>query len=127
MATVAGKIGKVQLGAVTVAEIDDWTYNPSADVLETTAFGATSKTRVAGLMDNSGSFKGRLDTTDTNGQIALRTALLAGTVVALNLFTDATHAYRGNAILKGAPAKSGVATLVEVQYDFMGTGDWTWS
>jgi hypothetical protein len=127
MATVAGKIGKVQLAGATVAEIDDWTFNPSADVLETTAFGATSKTRVAGLMDNSGSFKGRLDTTDTNGQVALRTALLAGAPIALALFTDATHAYRGSAILKGAPAKSAVATLVDVQYDFMGTGDWTWS
>lgn len=127
MAALVGKVCKVQVGANTVAELDEWTYNPTADLLEKTAFLATSKTHLAGLMDGSGSFKGRLDMTDTLGQVALRNAMLAGTQVTLNLFTDATHAYRGPALIKTTPMKSNVATLVDVQYDFQADGDWTWS
>ncbi len=124
---LVGKVCKVQVGANTIAELDEWTYNPTADVIEKTPFLANSKTHMVGLMDGSGSFKGRLDMTDTLGQVAVRNAMLAGTVVVLNLFTDPTHAFRGNAFLKATPMKAGVATLVEAQYDFQADGDWAWS
>lgn len=124
---VVGKICKVQLGANTIAELDEWDYNPTADVIEKTPFLATSKTHAVGLMDGSGSVKGRLDMTDTNGQVALRNAMLAGTQVTLNLFTDATHAFRGPFLLKGSPMKATVAGLVEAQYDIQQDGDVTWS
>lgn len=126
-AALVGKICKVQVGANTIAELDEWIYNPTADVIEKTPFLATSKSHLVGLMDGSGSFKGRLDMTDTLGQVAIRNAMLAGTQVTLNLFTDATHAFRGPALLKGSPMKAGVGTLVEAQYDFQGDGDWAWS
>src|SRR5712692_5272109 len=97
---LVGKVCKVQVGANTVAELDEWSYNPTADVIEKTPFLATSKTHLVGLMDGSGSFKGRLDMTDTNGQVALRNAMLAGTQVTLNLFTGATHKFSGPAFIK---------------------------
>lgn len=124
---LVGKICKVQVGTNTIAELDEWTYNPTADVIEKTPFLANSKTHMVGLMDGSGSFKGRLDMTDTLGQVALRNAMLAGTIMVLNLFTDSTHAFRGNAFVKATPMKAGVATLVEAQYDFQADGDWAWS
>ena len=126
-AALVGKICKVQVGANTVAELDEWAYNPTADLIEKTPFLATSKTHLVGLMDGSGSFKGRLDMTDTNGQVALRNAMLAGTQVTLSLFTDATHKFSGPAFIKATPLKANVATLVDVQYDFQADGDWTWS
>jgi hypothetical protein len=126
MATTAGKIGKVQLGAVTIAEIDDWTYNPTADLIETTPFLATSKSRTVGLMDGSGTFKGRHDMTDAS-QLALRNAMLAGTQVTLSLFVNAVNKYSGPALIKTTPMKSAVAGVVEIQFDFQANGDWTFA
>lgn len=128
MATaVAGKICKVQIGAVTIAEMGEWSYNPTADLIEKTPFLANSKTHGVGLMDGSGSFAGRLDMTDTLGQVALRNAMLAGTQVTPKLFTDATHFFSGPALIKGMPMKANVAGLVEGQFDFQGDGDWTYT
>src|SRR6266705_532367 len=100
MAALAGKAGKVVVAAATVAEIDEWNYTPTTDLIDKTPFLATSKTHIAGLNDGTGSFKGRHDMTDTNGQVALRNAQLAGTQVTLKLYVDATHFYTIPALLK---------------------------
>lgn len=127
MAALAGKGGKVVVAAATVAEIDSWEYNPTIDLIEKTAFLANSKTHIAGLNDGSGMFKGRHDMTDTNGQLVLRNAQLAGTLVVLKLYVDATHFYSGNAFLKSHPIKAGVSTAVEIQFDFQADGDWAYT
>ena len=129
MAALAGKGGKVVVAAATVAEIEEWTYSPQVELYEKTAFLATSKTRLAGVNDGSGSFKGRHDQSDTNGQVVLHNAMLAGTVVALKLYTDTigAHFYSGNAFIKGKPMKASVLGLVEVQFDFQADGDWTYT
>lgn len=124
---VAGKLCKVVIAAATVAEMDGWDYNPTADMIEKTPFLATSKSHIVGLMDGSGSFKGRLDMTDTNGQVALRNAMLAGTQVTLKLYTTATNFFTVPALIKGSPMKSDTHGAVEVQYDFQGDGDATYT
>ena len=123
MAALAGKYGKVVVAAATVAEIDEWTLTPSTDIFEKTPFGATSKTHVAGLNDSTGSFKGRHDMTDTNGQVVLHNAMLAGTQVTLKLYVDGTHFYTVPALIKAKPMKAAVSGLVEAQFDFQGDGD----
>jgi hypothetical protein len=127
MAAVSGKIGKVIVAAATVAEIDSWDYNPTADLWEKTKYLDTSKSHGVGLMDGSGSFKGRHDMTDTNGQLALRNAMLAGTQVTLKLYVDATHFYTVPALIKGTPIKSSVQGPVEVGFDFQADGDATYA
>jgi len=97
------------------------------DLVEKTPFLATSKSHIAGLNDGTGSFKGRHDMTDTNGQVALRNAQLAGTQVTLLLYVDGTHKYTVPALIKAHPIKAGVAGAVEIQFDFQGDGDATYS
>jgi hypothetical protein len=123
MATIAGKGASVKIGANTVAELDTWEYNPTIDLIEKTPFLANSKTHQAGLADGSGSLKGRHDQTDTNGQVALRTAMLAGTQVTMLLYVDGTHKYTVPTLIKSMPVKVGVAGLVEQQIDFQQDGD----
>lgn len=127
MTALAGKAGKVVVGAATVAEIDSWEYTPTMDLIDKTPFLATSKSHIAGLNDGSGSFKGRHDMTDTNGQLALRNAQLAGTQVTLKLYVDATHFYTVPAMLKQHPIKADVASTVDIQFDFQQDGDATYT
>lgn len=124
---LAGKGGSVKIGANTVAEIEEWDYNPTADLIEKTPFLATSKSHIVGLMDGSGSFKGRHDQTDTNGQVAIRNAMLAGTQLTLLLYVDGTHKYTVPALIKGMPTKAMTTGAVEVQVDFQQDGDATYA
>src|ERR1700682_957059 len=123
----AGKLGKVQIGVNTVAEIDGWDYAPSADLIEKTKFGDTSHSHVVGLMDGSGSFKGRHDMTDANGQVALRNAMIAGTQVSLKLYVNAVNFYTVPALIKSAAIKSSAPGLVEIQYNFARDADDTYT
>lgn len=127
MAALAGKYGKVVVGAATVAEMDSWEFTPTTDLMPKTKFLDTAKSNIAGLNDGSGNFKGRHDMTDTNGQVALRNAQLAGTQVTLKLYVNGTNYYSGPALLKAHPVKAGVSTPVEIQFDFQADGDWTYT
>lgn len=124
---LAGKNGSVKIGANTVAELDEWTYTPATDLINKEAFLSTSKSHIAGLNDGTGSFKGRHDMTDTNGQLALRNAQLAGTQVTLLLYVDATHKYTVPALIKAHPIKAAVNGAVEIQFDFQADGDVTYA
>jgi hypothetical protein len=127
VAALAGKAASVKIGANTVAELDNWDYAPTADMIEKTPFLATSKSHLVGLMDGSGSLKGRHDQTDTNGQVALRTAMLAGTQVTILLYVNAANKYTIPALIKGMPVKVTVSGAVEQQIDFQQDGDATFA
>lgn len=127
MTALAGKSGSVKIGANTVAEIDEWDYTPSADILEKTPFLATSKSHLVGLLDGTASIKGRHDQTDTNGQVALRTAYLNGTQVTLLLYVSATHFYTVPVLIKDMQIKTSVKGLVEVTINCQRDGDDTYT
>jgi len=123
----AGKLCKVVVGATTVAEMGEWDYAPTMDLFDKTPFLATSKSHVVGLADGTGSFKGRLDLTDTLGQVALRNAMLAGTQVTLKLYVNAVNFITVPALIKGTPMKASVLGAVEATYDFQKDGDETFT
>lgn len=127
MATFAGKGGAVKIGANTVAEIDTWDLSINADLNETTKFGDAAKGFLPGVYEWNGTFKGRLDTTDTNGQAAIQTAILAGTSVALKLFVDTTKNYNGTAFLKTMSPKASVAGTADADFSFQGSGALTFT
>ena len=127
MTALAGKAGSVKIGANTVAEIEEWDYAPTADVLEKTPFLATSKSHLVGLLDGTGSLKGRHDQTDTNGQVALRTAYLNGTQTTLLLYVNSTNKYTVPALIKDMQVKANVKGLVEITFNFQQDGDVTFA
>jgi hypothetical protein len=127
MAVLKGVSGKVNIGANTVGEITDWSLDgPAYQMIEWVAFGASGKSRSPSFYDWSGSFSGKFDKGDTNGHVALRTAALAGTVVALRLYVDGTNYWSGNAYITPAYSANSEG-LVEVSYSFAGDGALAWN
>ncbi len=76
MAVKIGKLAKVTLGTVTIAELGQYTLSGNAvDSIETTAFGDEAKDFFPGMIDpGTISFSGNYDPSDATGQIALETA-----------------------------------------------------
>lgn len=121
MAVMAGNAAALKIGANVIGEMDQWSLDVQTGLEETQAFGDTWKERTATIREWSGSGSGRLDTADTNGHVALKTAFLAGTTVALRFNVDGTNYYGGNAFVQASfsAPENGVIT---VSYTFTGTG-----
>src|SRR5438552_4624947 len=119
MATFAGKGGSVKIGANTVAEIDEWTLTTNADLNEISKFGDAAKSFTPGLYEWNGHFKGRLDMTDTNGQLAIFNQLIAGTILtALHLGVAGTTNFNGNAWTKTAAFTEAITENALADYTF---------
>ncbi len=127
MAVNIGYLGKVMVGTATVAEIDQWSLDVDAKLLETTKFGDTWEGKIPGVKSWSGKASGRWDMSDTTGQKALQDALLGGTTVSLKLYTNATNSYSGTALVKAISTKAAVGGLIEVDFSFEGTGALTYA
>ena len=81
MAIHKGSEGTVKVGSNAIANIRSYSIEESADTLEQTIMGATSRAYVASLSTFSGSVDVYWDETDTSGQGAL-------TIGAEGSFTD---------------------------------------
>lgn len=111
------------VGAAQVAEVKNWSVEPGADMLDTTTQGSDWKTFIAGLKEWSGSIEGNWTVnTDTNGQKALQDAYLNGTSVSLKLYVNATNYYSGTAFIKNLSVEDSVEDLVNVSFEFQGSG-----
>lgn len=121
MAVLSGNAGSIRIAANTIAEMDAWTLDASTGLEETQAFGDVWKERTATIRDWSGTGAGRFDNTDTNGHVALNTAVLAGTTVAVRFYINSTNYYSGNAFVQAA-LNASENGLVTVSYTFTGNG-----
>jgi predicted secreted protein len=126
---IAGKGGKVKIGAVTVAEVTNWSIDIEADMLETTNFDTSGwKTYIAGLKGWSGSFEAEWKvSTDTTGQKALQDALLGGTTVSLVLDVNGTNNYAGSAFISTESVSTPVDDVITVSFDYQGTAALTYT
>lgn len=127
MTAISGKDGKVTDGTNTLAEISEWSLDVEADVMEVTKFGDQWRVKIVGLKDWSGSFAGRWDMTDTNGQLAFQNAILGGTTKTLRLYVNATQYYSGTAIIEGLSVESAVDSTVDTDWSFQGSGALTFT
>lgn len=97
MSAISGKNGKVLAGAVTLAEITGWTFNPTSNNPSWSSSGTSGhKTRVAGVKDGSGSFDFKYDDADE-----LWDTLEEGDTVTLNLYLNASKYFVVPAIIDG--------------------------
>jgi len=120
---IAGKSGKLGIGANTVVDI-----NLGVDALDVTALGDDWKKFLAGLKEWSASAEGFYSVhTDTLGQKALQDAYLASTEVSLKLFVNATNFYSGSAFISGLSVEDPVDDTVSISFEFQGTGALTYT
>lgn len=101
----------------------------AVDMLETTAFGANSKTYVSGLADGDLSLEGYYDPTATTGPDVVLAGILGGAPRAF-IFgpygtTTGNTKYSGSVLLKEYDISSAVAEIVAITADFQLTGDVT--
>lgn len=121
MTAIAGYGGSLKIGSNSMAEIGDWSLSIDAAMLDVTKLGDAWKDMIPGLKSWSGKGTGRWDMTDTNGQVAVQTALLGGTTVTINLYTNGTHFYGGTAYVKQISIKDAVNAAVDFDFSFEGT------
>ncbi len=122
MATHAGSEGTVKSGSNTVAEIRSFSLEESADTIEDTTMGDTSRTYLTGLKTFSGSVDVFWDETDTNGQVSFA----VGASVTLNVYPEGATSgdtyYSGTAIVTGRTITSSFDGMVEASFSLQGTG-----
>ena len=122
MASNSGIDGKVVVGSDTVLNINEWAIDIKHNVQDDTEFTDTWESKLKGLLGAGGNFKGCLDYADTNGQVALHTAMLGTTTVELKLYYSTTGYYSLTAFLTDLKSSNKVDCIVEVDYGFVVTG-----
>lgn len=122
MATHAGSEGTVKSGANDIAEIRSFSLEESADTIEDTTMGDTSRTYLTGLKTFSGSVDVFWDETDTDGQVSFA----VGSSVTLAVYpegdTSGDTYYSGTAIVTGRTITSSFDGMVEASFTLQGTG-----
>ena len=123
MAANSGIDGKAVLASATIAKISEWSLDIKHNVQDQTGFTETWESKLKGLLGSTGSLKAVFDYADTNGQVALHTAMLNGTSIALKLYYSATGYYNiAAAFLDGIKSSNKVDGKVETEYSFVVNG-----
>lgn len=122
MATHAGSEGTVKSGSNAIAEVRSFSLEESADTIEDTSMGDTSRTYLTGLKTFSGSVDVFWDETDTNGQVSFS----VGSSVTFAVYPEGDTAgdtyYSGTAIVTGRTITSSFDGMVEASFTLQGTG-----
>lgn len=118
----AGVSGQVMNGSNTIANLDKWQIQQKAATKDSTAFGASGSWQINTTTLKSWTAKsnGRVDPSDTNGQLALLNGL--GSTFTVKLYIDGTRYWSGTAILSGIDPADDVNDLATIQYSWTGTG-----
>jgi hypothetical protein len=99
-----------------------YTITETADTLEDTTMGDTSRTYLASLKTFTGSIDCFWDETDTNGQLTLD----PGSTVTINIYPEGSTSgdtyYTGSVIITEKSVTASYDGMVEASFSFQGTG-----
>lgn len=125
MATHTGSEGTVKVGSNAIAEIRSYSLEVTADTLEDTSMGDSSRTYKPSLKSFTGTVDVFWDETDTTGQ----GALVNGTEITLTVYPEGDASgdtyYSGSAIVTGISVTASFDGMVESSISVQGTGDLT--
>ena len=132
MSCIKGYDGAVKIGSTPtlIGQTKVWTLNTSKDTADVTTMDASGwKEYCSTLKGWAGSVTVLFDPADA-GQIEAVAAFESGDSVALELILNEgggveEWTYSGSAIVTTMPIASDVSSLVEVTFDFQGTGAMT--
>ena len=126
MATHTGSEGTIKIGSDTLGELRSFTLESTAETIEDTSMGDTSRTYKVGLKTFTGTASVFFDETDT-----AQNALVAGAEITLNVYPEGASSgdtyYTGSAIVTGRTINSSFDGMVEAEISFQGTGALTTS
>jgi len=99
MATTHGKDGAVYVGANLAANITGWTGTFDGGYADTTALQDEYASQIGGIKRMTGSVNCNTDTADTNGQVAMQTAVTGQSTARLYLYVTTAKYWEFNANL----------------------------
>jgi predicted secreted protein len=121
MATHTGSEGTIKVSTTVVGELRSYTLEQTADTIEDTQMGDTSRTYKSALKGWSGSASLFFDEADA-GQLLL----VLGTSIALKVYPEGASSgdkyYYGDAIITGSNISASFDGMVEAEVTFTGTG-----
>ena len=121
MATHTGSEGTIKVSTTVVGELRSYTLEQTADTIEDTSMGDTSRTYKSALKGWSGSASLFFDEADA-GQLLL----VLGTSVAIKVYPEGASSgdkyYYGDAIITGSNISASFDGMVEAEVTFTGTG-----
>jgi predicted secreted protein len=121
MATHTGSEGTIKVATTTVGELRSYTLDQTADTIEDTQMGDTSRSYKSALKGWSGSASLFFDEADA-GQLLL----VLGTEIALKVYPEGASSgdkyYYGQAIITGSNISASFDGMVEAEITFTGTG-----
>lgn len=121
MATHTGSEGTIKVATTVVGELRSYSLEQSADTIEDTSMGDTSRTYKSALKGWSGSASLFFDEADA-GQLLL----VLGTSIALKVYPEGASSgdkyYYGDAIITGSNVSASFDGMVEAEVTFTGTG-----
>ena len=121
MATHTGSEGTIKVSTTTVGELRSYSLEQTADTIEDTQMGDTSRTYKSALKGWSGSASLFFDEADA-GQLLL----VLGTSIALKVYPEGASSgdkyYYGDAIITGSNVSASFDGMVEAEITFTGTG-----
>lgn len=122
MANHTGSEGTVHVGTSAIAEIRSYSVSETADTIEDTSMGDTSRTYKSSLKSFTGSVDVYWDETDTTGQ----GALTVGSDVTIKFYPEGAATgdtyYSGSAIVTGLTINGSFDGMVEASITVQGTG-----
>lgn len=122
MANHAGSEGTVHVGTTAIAEIRSYSVSETADTIEDTTMGDTSRTYKSSLKSFTGSIDVFWDETDTTGQ----GALTVGSEVTIKFYPEGASTgdafYSGSAIVTGLTINGSFDGMVEASITVQGNG-----
>ena len=124
MATHTGSEGTIKVSSTTVGELRSYSLEQTADTIEDTSMGDTSRSYKSALKGWSGSASLFFDEADA-GQLLL----VLGTSVAIKVYPEGASSgdtyYYGDAIITGKNISASFDGMVEAEVTFTGTGTLT--
>lgn len=125
MAVLHGKGASVMVASATVAEMDEWSLDIDRKSHDITKFGLAGlpwQIFAVGLVGAKVKFQGRLDMTDTNGQVALFNSLTTDTALVIALNLSATHNFGFSAFVEKMSSKAPIKDMETVSWDMVVSG-----
>lgn len=122
MSSHHGNEGSVAVGANTVAEVLDWSYDEQdTGLLPSLPLGASAETyKASGAKRGSGTINVQFDETDTTGQ----GALTVGSAVTLNLYVEGTSSgdtyFTGTVNIESRGAKLAQGSITTQSFSYKG-------
>jgi len=127
MATHAGREGAIYVGVNQVAELMDWSFEDSIDLIDDSELADIARTYLTGKSNATGSFNCHWDETDTTGQ----QALTLGASVTLNLYMEGNTTgdayFTGTAIITGRSYSGSDSDTIKASYNWTSNGGMTQS